>query len=320
VIRALRHAVEYGLIRFVLLLDRVLGDRLAGRLAAGLGRIAYRPLRIRATTVEAHLRQAFPDRDERWVRRTAAASYAHLGRESLAMLRLSRQGRDLVIAATEMPPILDELRAAVEAGTGAIVVTGHVGNWEIAAAGIAARGIPVDAVVRSQKNPRVDRLITDTRERLGLRVVKRGDATRAALRGLAESRVIGLAADQDARAAGVFVPFLGRQASTYRGPALLALRTGAPLYVGLSVRRPDGRYEARIQRIDRPAGGPFDDRVRAMTEAWTRALEAVVRQWPEQYFWHHRRWKTEPPGDRNGSPGSEVSSGAREALRTTDAT
>jgi Kdo2-lipid IVA lauroyltransferase/acyltransferase len=307
---AVRHGIEYGLIRLVLALDRVLGAKRTDRLAAGLGRLAYRRFRIRADVVEAHLRQAFPDRGEDWVRATAAESYAHLGREGMAMLRLGRLGREYILAGVDAPPMIDEIVAASAAGKGAILVTGHVGNWEMAAAYLAARGVPIDAVVRRQKNPYFHRLITRTRERLGLRLVTRGGATQVALDGLVKGRSIGLAADQDARTGGVFVPFLGRPASTHRGPAVLALRTGAPLYTGVAARQPDGRYKIMIERIAIPQDGEFEDRVRQITEAWTRVLEAAVRKHPGQYFWHHRRWKTEPTEYWNGTPRPEVPSGA----------
>lgn len=303
--RTAGHLAEYGMIRAARGLDRLLGPRVAGGMAASLGRLAYRPLGIRAGLVEAHIRQAFPDRDEAWVRRTAAASYAHLGREGLALLRLSRLGREAVLASTEVPEV-EALRAAVEAGTGAIVATGHLGNWELAGAALAARGIPLDAVALPQANPYFNRLINDARARLGMRVIPRGGATKASLRSLAEARVIALVADQDARGMGVFVPFLGRPASTHRGPAVLALRTGAPLFMGVMTREPDGTYVARIKPIPVPSSGDFEERVVRLTADVTRALESAVRAYPEQYLWHHRRWKTEPPPDWNGVPGDVV--------------
>jgi Kdo2-lipid IVA lauroyltransferase/acyltransferase len=293
--RRLRHLVEYGFIRLVRSMDHVLGRRVTEWLAAGLGRLAYRRFRIRADVVEAHLRQAFPERDEEWIRSTAEASYVHLGREGLAMLRMSRLDANEVVAAVVAPPSLDEVRAAIEAGSGVVMVAGHFGNWELAAAGLAARGIPVDAVVRSQSNPYFDGMINRARARLGVRVIRKGGGTRGALEALRKGHVIGLVADQDARGAGIFVPFFGRLASTHRGPALLALRSGAPLFLGMAIRRPDGSYEGRVQRIPVPEAGEFDDRVLALTAAYTSALEAVVREHPTQYFWHHRRWKTPPP-------------------------
>ncbi|HSH45369.1 MAG TPA: hypothetical protein VK966_05915, partial [Longimicrobiales bacterium] len=108
------HRVEYALVLLARGLDRVAGPRVSGRVAALLGRFVYRVLRIRRPLVERQLRQAFPDRDDRWIRQTAASSYAHLGREGLSMLRLSRHGAEDVRRAVRVEG-LDALRAAMEA-------------------------------------------------------------------------------------------------------------------------------------------------------------------------------------------------------------
>ena len=292
---SLRHRVEFALVRGARLLDRVLGERRTAALAAGLGRVAYRTVRIRRGVVEDQLRLAFPDRDTAWIRRTASDAYAHLAREGLSMLRLSRLGPEEVIAATEVEEGLPALRQAVRDGTGAVVITGHFGNWEIGGAAVAARGVPLDVVVRRQANPLFDRLINEARERLGMRVIERSRATREVLRSLRAGRVVALVADQDARRAGVFVPFFGRPASTVRGPAVLALRSGAPVFMGTAERRPDGGYRVRVRRIPTPSAADPEEQVRALTAAHAAALEAAVRENPGQYLWHHRRWKTDLP-------------------------
>ncbi len=296
--RSLQHRIEYALVLLARWLDRVLGRRAMEWAVTRLGRFAYRPLGIRAAVVDEQLRRAFPERDAAWLHRTAAAAYGHVAREGLALLRASRLSRDEVLALTDVDDGIEAMRQAVEAGTGAIVVAGHFGNWEIGGAAVAARGIPLDVVARRQSNPLFDRLINAARERLGMRVIERWEATRKSLRTLREGRVLALVADQDARAAGVFVPFMGRPASTFRGPAVLAQRSGAPVFIGTARRLPDGRYDVRLRKIPRP---PFDDpeaEVVALTAAHVAALEAAVRGAPEQYFWHHRRWKTAPPAER----------------------
>src|SRR5690606_10745319 len=93
---------------------------------------------------------------------------------------------------------------------------------------------------------------------------------------------------------GVFVPFFGRPASTHRGAALLAIRTGAPLFLAY-LRRAGAGYEGFVEPVTAERGGDLDAAVERLTAAFTRALEAAIRQSPEQYFWHHRRWKTAPP-------------------------
>ena len=291
----LRHLLEYGLVRAARALDHLLGARLSARLAAALGRFVYRRLRIRADVVEDQLRRAYPDRDDAWIRDVAAGAYAHLAREAMTMIRLSRLGREAVIEATEVDG-LDALREALEEGNGALVVSGHLGNWEIGGSGVAARGIPFDAVARPQNNPLVDRMVNRARARLGMTIIPMGGATKKALRSLREGRVVGLVADQDARRRGVFVPFFGRPASTFRGPAVLALRSGAAVFAASAVRRPDGRYRIRLRRLPAPSGEGAEQEWK-LTAALAAALESAVREEPEQYLWHHRRWKTEPTAE-----------------------
>lgn len=307
---AVGHRLEYALVLLARVIDRVLGSRLAGALGAAIGRLAYRPLGIRADVVEDQLRLAFPERDAAWVRHTAAAAYAHLGREAMSMLRLSRLEPADIRAATRVDRGFEQLRAAVEAGTGAIMVTGHFGNWEIGGAALAARGIPLDVVARRQANPLTDGLINAARERLGMRIIQRGAATRGSLRSLRAGRVVALVADQDARDAGIFIPFMGRLASTFRGPALLALRSRAPVFIGTAARMPDGRYRVRIRRIPFPDLADPAEAVRELTAAHVAALEDEVRARPEQYLWHHRRWKTRPG---NGGVAARYQTGANTA-------
>ena len=120
-----------------------------------------------------------------------------------------------------------------------------------------------------------------------------------------------LVADQDARRRGVFVPFFGRAASTHRGPAVLALRSGAPVFMGTAVRQPDGRDRITIREIPAPDGGDMEERADRLTAELAAALESAVREEPGQYLWHHRRWKTRP---RNGEWPKAVSRGKENAM------
>lgn len=290
---SIQHRVEYTLFAAAVAVGRVLGDAAASRLGAAVGRLGYWPLGIRRKLVEAQLAAAFPDRNLAWIRSTARAAYEHLGRETMAMLRLAGESPERIIARTEIHG-LEAMRAAVEAGRGAVLVTGHLGNWEIGGAALAARGLPLDVVAQRQANPLFDRAIVRARERLGMRVIERSQATRQAPRSLRAGRVVAFVADQDAKAAGEFVPFFGRLASTHRGPAILAMRTGAPLFLATCVRRGSG-YRIDVRLIGEASREGGDEAVHALTAEFTAGLEAAIRAAPDQYLWHHRRWKTRPP-------------------------
>ncbi len=238
---------------------------------------------------------------------TARACFEHVGRELLGLPRVARRGLAEVRARIVEAEGLDLLREAYDEGRGLVVVTGHFGNWELAGASLPAFGFPVDAVMQAMRNPYLTGYVRRSRERLGMGLIDRADAWARLTRSLAAGRVVAFVADQDARGRGVFVPFLGRPASTHRAPALLALRARVPLLVGGVERVGRLRYRLWVKRLAPPARCGVGERVRELTRLWSQELERRVRLSPEQYFWHHKRWKTVPPG--TDGPAAGISAG-----------
>jgi len=294
----LAHRIEFLIYRTLVGLVRLLPERMALRIGEGVGWLVGVVLRIRWRTVMEHLRTAFPEKDDAWCRATARASFRHLGRESVATFRLARMEKAAIRSRTEIVG-LEVLNGAWEEGKGVMVVTGHFGNWEIGAASVAARGLPIDVVVQRQRNPLFDAELTANRNRLGLQVIERKEAPRRVLRSLRGGRIVGVVGDQNIRRGGVFVDFFGRPAATARGTALLAIRAGAPVILGMAKREKGfpQRYQVTFERVDLTPSGDLEQDVIRLTEAHTRHLEARVREFPAQYFWQHRRWKTRPPAD-----------------------
>jgi KDO2-lipid IV(A) lauroyltransferase len=287
--------VEYLAFRISRAVLGALPEAVALGLGEVLGWIAGVVLRMRRGVVNDNLVRAFPNASPAWRRRIAVASYRHLGREAVATFRLGRAHRDDLVRATEVEGLAG-LEAALAEGRGALVVTGHLGNWELGGAALAVRGVPVDAVALVQANRLFDQDLAQTRARLGMHMIARGAAPKQVLKSLAAGRVAALVADQNARRAGVFVDFFGRAASTFRGPALLSLRAGAPLFLGVALRvsRHPQRYRIVLEEVTVEGAGDTDIDVRSLTAAHTRALESWVRAAPDQYFWQHKRWKTRP--------------------------
>ncbi|MGH7505344.1 MAG: lysophospholipid acyltransferase family protein [Longimicrobiales bacterium] len=291
------HRLEHLAFTGGTVLGRLLGDAASARLGAAIGRLGYRPLGIRRGLVESHLRAAFPDADDEWIAATATSSYAHLGREMIALLRLADLSRGALLARSRLEG-LPALRSALERGNGVVIAAGHFGNWEIGAAILAAHDVPIDIVAQRQHNPLFDRAIIAARHRLGVGVIERSQATRLALRALRRGRAVAFGADQNAGRTGVFVPFFGRLASTHRGAAVMALRTEAPIFLAVPLRAGSG-YAMRVEEVAMDRGGEPEQVIARLTAAFTARLEAAVRAEPGQYLWHHRRWKTRPPEERN---------------------
>lgn len=257
-----------------------------------LGRFGASVLRIRRKVVDRHLALAFPDRSTDWRADVARKCYRHLGREAVAMLLLADLGREELVARTRIVG-LEALERALEEGRGIVFVTGHLGNWEIGGAATAARGVPLAAVALRQGNPLFDRDLVRTRERLGMRVIYKKDAPRAVLRALSSGDGVALVADQNPIRGGIPVEFFGREANTARGPAVLALRTGAPVFLAsaLRVHGTEVDYEVTFEEVPVRRTGDTDADVHWLVQAYTTRLEEAIRSHPEQYFWHHRRWK-----------------------------
>jgi len=288
------HRMEYALARSVEKAVSTLPENAADAFGRRLGRSVFR-LGIRRDIVESNLRIAFPDKDPEWRERVARGAYEHLGREAVAMLRLSKLDASAVIERTTTVG-WEEMDAARSLGRGVLLVSGHYGNWEIAAATVAARGTPIAAIVRRQGNRLVDARLHQLRKDLGVETIYQGQAPTKVPRILRANGVVGIVGDQNARRSGIFVPFFGRPASTHRGPALFALRLGAPVLTCTARRlpMPGVHYEVTGERVEVARTGDLEADIWNLTADIARRLEAQIRREPEQYFWFHNRWKSRP--------------------------
>lgn len=292
-----RHRLEYALLRTFTWLARLVPLGVARRGGAAIGRLGYRPFGIRRNVVERQIAAAFPGLDPAGVERIARGSYGNLGRLAIELTLLPYLENKGLGALFEEEGDFDVIAQAMQEGKGVVACTGHVGNWELAGAYLAIRGVPLDAVARRMANPLVDAYLTRARSRTGMRVIYDSDAVRQVTRGLKEGRVAGLVADQGVLGlASTYVPFFGRPAKTPRGPAVFALRLNAPVVFCAAILQSSGKYRFVAERIPVASTGDRDADVDATVAAFTRALERLVRRYPEQYFWQHRRWKRQPEG------------------------
>ena len=289
------HRLEYAGLRAAVAAMSALRWRRASALGGALGRLGYAPFGVRRRVVERQIAAAFPEWDTDQVARVARGAYDHLGRltvETALMPSLGRSGvRDLVSRTTGW----DLLERGIADKRGVLLIAGHFGNWEVAGAYIAARGIPVDVIVRRMSNPIFDRYLNQTRADLGMTVVYDADAVRRTTRSIKEGRAIGFLADQGVlNLASTHVPFFGRPAKTPRGPAVFTLRYHVPTLFVAAVREPDGRFHLSFERVPYEETGDRERDVDGIVASYTRILEGLVRKTPEQYFWQHRRWKHQP--------------------------
>jgi KDO2-lipid IV(A) lauroyltransferase len=273
--------------------------RPAGRLIGAAAMTASERDRTRARD---HVRIAFPELDEDAREALLRASARHFGAVLAEIAWLLHATSDDV---ARLCPItgVEHLERPLETGSGAMLITGHCGNWELLNARLGVAGIPMTIAVRSVYDSRLDDIATVLRSRFGSEVIPRGhDAGRRLAAALARNRVVGLLIDQDIKdVPGVFVDFFGRPAWTPSGAAALALHRGCPVVPAFGHRRPDGSHIVEVHPpLPEPMSTSPADRVVELTASATAAIEHQVRAHPEQWVWMHRRWRRQPPGHPPG--------------------
>ncbi len=263
-------------------------------LAAGrrLGDVLWWALPRRRAVALDNLRRSF---GAEWtpaeIRRLGRRSFQHLGMNLAEGCRYFLRPTEVMLSRVRMEG-REHLQAAAARGGGVLILTAHFGNWELLAAAHGLSGLPLSIVTRPLDHPLLDDLADRFRRRSGAELIAKRQAVREVLTALRRQRVVGILLDQNAtRAEGVFVPFFGSPASTSKGLALLALRTGAPVLPVFLRREPDGRHCIEVGAALAP---PEDGLVTTYTATFNRVIEAAIRRAPEQWLWMHDRWRTRP--------------------------
>ena len=295
-LRPIRQRLEVAALHAIGFFARSMPFCWSSAIGAGLGQVAFWTLeRRREIAVQNLTTRLGPELGGTAPREMARRVFVQIGRSFVEFLALPRLGHAGILRRVEAigwEPVLEWARD----GKGAVVVTAHFGNWELGGAALKAMGAPMSYLLPPQSNPGSDAYFDRIRAALGIEAVKIGFGMRAALRALRGGAFLGMLPDQDARRVGIHVPFLGRPASTHAGPARLAYRTGCPIYIGLTERKPGARFRLRLAAVLQPDLAEQEPReIERLTRAINETIEAAVRSRPDHWYWIHRRWKTVPP-------------------------
>jgi KDO2-lipid IV(A) lauroyltransferase len=301
----LQHFAPYAALRLTAATMHLFGVRENLRAAAGVGSIFARLGPRRMQRAVRHVRWAFPELSEARAQAIAEASVQHMFQlflvDSLAGPQLLNEhgwGRQVEFGevGSTMELLLQERPA--------IFVTGHSGNWEFLGLALSLLGFRMSALARPLDNPYLDEWLLGMRRRRGLEVLVKWGATTEVQKVIEGGGRVAFIADQNAGDDGVFVPFFGRMASSYKSIALLALRYRLPIVVGTAIRQGESlRYRLEtVDRIEPAECEAANDPLFYCTARFNRAMEQAVRLAPEQYLWVHRRWKSRPPWERKGEP------------------
>ena len=284
-------------LRGIALSTRLLPWRVGVQFGGLLGVVAFYLVRRERRRSLESLQIAFGfEKSKLELARIARKNFQNLGKGLIEILNLqyltSDQIKTLISIEGE-----EYLKEAAAQGNGTIMVSGHIGNWELQAAGLCIRGYKVHAIAAPLFDPRIEEWIIELRSKFNIETISRGSpsSSRKILNVLRKKEILGLLIDQDTKVEGVFVNFFNKKAYTPTGAAQLALRSGSTTVVSFITRLPGDRHRITIHKpISLIKTGDRDQDIEANTALFTARIEAHVKQYPDQWVWMHRRWKTKP--------------------------
>ncbi|MHB8844629.1 MAG: lysophospholipid acyltransferase family protein [Nitrospirota bacterium] len=262
--------------------------------AAGgiLGFLVYYALpRDRNRAIE-HLTKAFPEHDPQWVRATAHRTFIHLGKCLMEEMAINPRRLRRVVSFQGR----ERLHEAIGQGKGVVYVTGHIGNWEIMGAAVAAEHSLSVVAAPIEPEP-VNDMIVGLRASMDVRTILRSrpGAAKELIRVFRENRILGILIDQDTDVEGAFVDFMGIPAWTPTAAAQMAIKFGAPVVFGYIQRQDNGHHVITVEGpLELRRTGNDDEDIRTNTAMFTSRIEEVIRRNPEQWVWMHRRWRRQP--------------------------
>jgi KDO2-lipid IV(A) lauroyltransferase len=263
-------------------------------LGNALGRLLFRLHgRYRIIALE-NLRNAYPDKQERECRQIATRVFENLGKilyEICWSTTMSNRelGKQVRIEG------MRHIKTAYAKNRGVLVLTAHFGNWELLSIVGKKIGYPLSVVYRPLDFTPLERFIIGLRTRFGGHLIPKKKGLRKILRSLGRKQLVGILLDQNvAMREGVFAPFFNRPACTNKGLALLALKSGAPVVPIFLLREKNGYRGIIKPEVPLVRTGDKTKDVEINTGAYNQAIEEMVRRYPEQWFWVHRRWNTRP--------------------------
>jgi KDO2-lipid IV(A) lauroyltransferase len=246
-----------------------------------------------------NLTLAFPEMSAHERRQIVRGEFISLGRQLAEVCLFPRYTRENVSSIVVYDGF-ENFECAYARGKGVLFLTGHLGAWEISAFAHSLQGHPLSIVMRSLDNPYIDALLQSCRTMHGNRTVDKDDFVRGLLSAMRKGETVGILMDTNMTPPqGVFVDFFGIAACTASGLARIALRTDAAVVPGFTVwnailRKYVLRFDPAVELI-RTDDNEAD--IIANTAKFTKVIEGVIRQYPDQWLWVHRRWKTRPPGE-----------------------
>lgn len=288
----MKNKLEYFLFVSFSKIFLLLGLNNSRKVSALVAFIFFYFIPIRKKIVIGNLAIAFPQLNYSQIKRLAFRVYKNAAIFLIELLCLPKIEPQQILD-TVLYENQELMHKRYNEGKGVILLSAHFGNWELIPTTMPAKlGLPMSTIVKPLRNPYVDKWMNDFRKKFNGEVVPLGISIRKTYEALKQKKIIGIAADQRGPKEGVKVKFFGTEIPVYTGPAVLSLKTGAPILFLITVRQKNYKYKIEVKEIDQ-ANLPVnkEERIRELTQRHTSYLEEIIKMYPEQWFWMHKKWK-----------------------------
>ncbi|MGB9664696.1 MAG: lysophospholipid acyltransferase family protein [Ignavibacteria bacterium] len=287
----MKNKIEYYLLKFLTFLISRFNLHCARRLAKFLALLFYYFIPIRKKVVIKNLKIAFPELNKKEVANLIKKAYQNLFIVLLEILYLPYLKKEEIenLLQIKNSEIIQE---ALSLNKGLIFVSAHFGNWEILALSAALRlKTQFSIVTKPLRNPYVDNFINEWRTKFGNKVVPLGLSVKNIFKELLEKKIIALLADQRASQNSLELKFFNKTTHVYEGPAVMSIKTGAPLIFAIAIRQNDYSYIVELKEIKQSDIKNEQEKIKVITEKYIAYLEDYIRIYPDQWLWFHNRWK-----------------------------
>ena len=269
--------------------------RWAAAWAVHWGWLLSHVVRLRRATVLDALAKSFPEKAPGELRGLYHEMCRHQALNLMELMRFAG-GKDAELGERLEARGEEIVQAALARGKGVLILIAHFGNYDLM--GLYASKLfhyPVTIITKVIKHGGVDAVWGGLRRKAGLTTVPPHNAYRACVKALRKNELVGFMLDQNRPASqGVFVDFFGRPASTSPGLAFMSAQTGAPVIPVFMHRTPEGHHVLEVQPAIEPPPDRKEETILSFTARYTKVIEDAVRQYPAQWLWLHKRWKSQP--------------------------
>ena len=277
------HVITSYLLRILKKCFSNLSSRKRFYISSRLGSIFYSYLHVRKKQARKNIKKAFPHLNSNQIEKILKNTYLNFFHNFIEFVSLPNSYKNIQIKVKGERV----LQSFLKQKKGIVFITGHFGAWEILGQWVS-KNVPLFVgVAQKQKNKGAHDFFINQRELAGTQHIIRGESIKLMYNVLSNNGLLGLVSDQDAKKKGIFVDFFGTPASTPRGAALFHINTKAPLLLGVCFKENFQKYHIHFKAIDTK-----NKNIEGITQEYTNLLETYIKQYPDQYFWFHRRWKT----------------------------